>query len=164
MAIGPEARRQASGRVVVVAGLFAAVGIASIVLGLGPLAVGSSSVEQTIGAIVIGMGVLMLVAAIALATRRGPTRPLGVAASLAVVLLGTAVALGAVSSLDACGARDTRTVECAAIVGGAAMLGLGVAVAGIGCLLVVIRGRPTALRRARGPASPAPPGNDEDGV
>lgn len=164
MAIGPEARRQASGRIVVVAGLFAAVGVASIVLGLGPLSVASSSLEKTIGAVVIGLGVLMLVAAVALGTRRGPTRHLGVAASLAVVLLGAAVTLGAVSSLDACGSRETRTMECTVIVGGAALLGLGVAAAGIGCLLVIIRGRPAALRRAEHSGSPATHGDDENGV
>ena len=44
MAIGPEARRMASGRIVVVAGVIGTLGAAAIVLGIGPILVGAQLV------------------------------------------------------------------------------------------------------------------------
>jgi hypothetical protein len=149
MAIGPEARGMASGRIVVATGLFAALGTAAIILGFGPLTLGAGPTERAIGGAVMGLGALMVTAAASLATRRGPARLLGTVAGAAMSVLGGTIAIGALASFGSCQGRETQTVECSAVVSAAGLLGLAALAAGIACLLVVRRARPASLRRPR---------------
>lgn len=149
MVIGPEARRSASGRVVVVVGLLAALGPAAIILGAGPLLVASGPLERAIGVAAIALGAVMLVAAVALASRRGPTRMLGMAGGASLAALGAIVAIAASASVAGCGAAPTRAVACVTLVGGTAAVGVGLVAAGVGSWVVVSRARPESLRRGR---------------
>ena len=149
MAIGPEARDMASGRLVVAAGLIGAIGFAAIVLGFGPIVVGAGPTERAIGTLAIGLGVLMMLAAISLALRLGPARRLGMASGVAAILLGLLVAVAAIASLGSCETRASGAAGCSVVVAGTAAVGLSVVAAGAGCTVVIRRAPPAALRRHR---------------
>lgn len=149
MGIGPEARRQASGRIVVVAAMYAAVGSAAVILGIGPIIQPAQAVVREAATLAIALGGVMLVGGAALLLRRGPARGLGVAAGVAMAALGAIVTLAAVVSLGECGGGSDRAMGCSLIVGVAGVGGVGVMAAGSGAAAVVSRARPAALRRAR---------------
>ena len=151
MGIGPQAREMASGRIVVVTGLLGAIGAAAVVLGAGPVLLAAEPATRGVGYVALVAGGVMLAAALSLALRRGPVRVLGLAGGLAAAVLGAIIAVAAAGSLDACGAREARTVECSAVVGAAALVGIGILAAGVGSVLVVRRARPESLRRRRPP-------------
>ena len=151
MAIGPEARRLASGRIVVVGGMLSAFGVAAIVLGAGPILETSQAHERAIGVVAIGLGLLMLAGGTMLGIRRGPARAAGIAGCLAAAALGTLIGVAAVTSLGACGAADDRAVSCGLLIGGAAVGGMVLAGGGVASALVVSRARPEAFRRRRRP-------------
>jgi hypothetical protein len=152
MGIGPEAREMASGRIVVVAGLLGAIGAAAVVLGAGPVLLAAEPAARGTGYLAIATGGVMLVATLSLALRRGPVRALGTAGGLAAAVLGATIAVAAAGSLDACSTPLTRPVECSAVVGAAALVGLGILAVGVGSVVVVRRARPESLRRRRPPA------------
>jgi hypothetical protein len=149
MAIGPEARDMASGRLVVAAGLIGAIGFAAVVLGSGPIVVAAGPTERAIGTLAIGLGIFMMVAAISLALRLGPAKRLGIASGVAAILLGVLVTIAAIASMGSCEARASGEAGCSVVVAGTAAVGLGVVAAGAGCTLVIRRAPPAALRRNR---------------
>ena len=151
MAIGPEARRHASGRIVVVAGLFATAGTGAVILGLGPIIEAVQPIERALGVVIVLLGFVMLAAAASLAVRRGPARALGVAGGVALAVAGLIIAVSAADSLAGCTGAGAPVPGCGLVVGSAAVIGLLVAVTGLGCAIVVARARPDALRRPRRP-------------
>jgi hypothetical protein len=149
MAIGPDARRLASGRLVVVAGTLMVLGVAAAVLGAGPILEPADPVENAIGIAAVALGLLMLVAGASLALGRGPVRRLGIAGGAAAGVLGGMVTIAATQSLASCGTDGDRTIACSLVVCGTAVGGLAVTVAGVASAIVVSRARADALHRHR---------------
>lgn len=149
MAIGPEARRMASGRIVVVAGVIGTLGAAAIVLGMGPILVGAQRVEREIGIAAVALGCVMLVAGGSLALRRGPARLLGIAGGVAGAALGAVIVIAATVSLGRCADAVDRAEACSVLVGGTGIAGLAIATVGVASAVIVSRARPDALRRRR---------------
>lgn len=146
MGIGPEARRAASGRIVVVAGLFVTLGAATTILGAGPIILSSEPGARQIGVASVALGCLLIVAAACLGLRRGPARLLGVVGGMAATVIGAFVIIAGAMSADTCHSGAGGTA-CALTIGGIVMAGIGVVVGGVASAIVVNQAPREALRR-----------------
>lgn len=158
MAVGPDARRMASGRMVVVGGLDATMGAAAVALGLGPLIERAEPGTQLVGAAAIALGVVLLLAGGALLFRRGPVRLLGRLGGVAAMALGLVILVAAASSIGDCSA-SSNAAGCLVLLGVSGMLGVVAVTAGLAGLVVVSRAHAQALRRPgrRSGRSSSPP-------
>jgi hypothetical protein len=150
VAIGPESRHMASGRVVVIAAFEAVLGAASVVVGLGPLLQPAAADELVwIGGAAIGLGAVLLTGAAGLALRLRYARGFGIAGALAAIAIGALVAGLAVASLDACAPSHPQPTACQALVGSIGFLGGVTGALGIIALGVLRRAHAAAFRRSR---------------
>lgn len=149
MSIGPDSRRMASGRVVVVTGLLGVVGAAAVVIGLGPILQPSEPMERVLAVGAIALGTVMIIAALALAIRRGPSRQLGIAGGWAMLAMGLTVAVLSAASLGTCEGRASQVVACQIVIATISVVGISIAVAGGASVAVIRRARPVAPRGRR---------------
>ncbi|HEX2766261.1 MAG TPA: hypothetical protein VHR55_06470 [Candidatus Limnocylindria bacterium] len=149
MAIGPEARRAASGRIVVVAGLLGACGATTLILGAGPMLVPAGPLERAIGVAAMALGGVMLLAGAALGLRLRAARILGIAGGASLAVIGVAIVVAASATLPGCGGSSERAIACVTLVGGTGVAGVGLVAAGVASAYVVSRARPEFLRRPR---------------
>lgn len=148
MAIGPDARHSASGRIVVITAAQATIGVLAAVMGLGPWIDAAAWPERVIGTGGLIGGAVLLASAALLTLRRGPTRTVGVIGGLTMGAIGLAVTLLAISSYEACSSTE-RATACYAVIGVLNVVGLVVTVLG-GVSVTIIRRAPrSALHRAR---------------
>ena len=145
MAIGPEARRMASGRVVVLAASQGFLSIVTFVMGLGPLVHPSEPVEKLAAGAAVALSVPMGIGAVLLGLRRGPARTAGLAAAFASMAVGTVVVVLAVASLDGCGGVGDGW-SCSMLIGLIGLVGIGIIAFGIGSRSLIRRAHPRALR------------------
>jgi len=149
VAIGPRARYEASGRVVVVATLQGVIGFASAVVGLGPLIGGGGPAERVVGGIGMVFGAVMMVAALVVGLRLGPARTAGLLGGVVTCALGVLIVVLAWESVGACHAPGRSPQPCYVVVGGVAVAGFTVAGVGAASVSIVRRSRPEAFRRGR---------------
>jgi hypothetical protein len=149
VAIGPEARRAASGRIVVVATLQGTLGAASLVVGLGPRVSGAPPMTQAVGLASIVLGTILIIGAVALGLRTRHARLLGLAGAIATVLVGLLVFAAALASEDDCVRSNGPSSACALLLGAVEVAGLSVTAAGLASAVVIHRARPQAFRRHR---------------
>lgn len=102
MAIGPEADKHLSGRVVVIAGGFGSVGSLSVLFGAGPVIKGTDPFTQIVGVLAIAAGGVMAIGGIGLMFRRPRARVLGLVGGAGGVALGLVIVGGAAASLGGC--------------------------------------------------------------
>jgi hypothetical protein len=146
--IGPEARGMVSGRIVVTAALHALLGIAAASAGIGPIVEEAGPGEQLLGVGGIVLGVLLGLSAVSLAVRRGPVRLFATIGAAAALAMGMGIAVLAMASYGRC-SEMANAGACYALVGGINLVGIGIAVVGVGSFVVIRRARPQALRRRR---------------
>lgn len=147
MAIGPQSRDAASGRLVVIAALHGIVGAASMVLAAGPFLEQAGTTERILAGVVALLGTVMLIGALSVGLRIGPARTLGVAGALAMTAQGLILLLLATLSLSRCGDRAADATGCYLVVGAFVLAGLAIAGLGIGSAVVIRRARQRALGR-----------------
>ena len=122
-------------------------------MGLGPLVDGATLQERTLGTGGLLLGTILLVCAVALASRRGSTRRYGVIGGYAMAAIGVTVTLLAITSYGACTTQET-TLPCYTLIAGINMVGVGVFLIGILSVVVIRRAPASAFRRTRRRAPP----------
>jgi hypothetical protein len=147
MAIGPESRRMASGRIVVVAVVQGALGTAAVLVGLGPLMQPAEPVEEAVAVVAIGLGCVSIVAGITLGLRLRAARGLGIAGGVATVLLGLILAELTRSSLEDCQTRGEAAGPCIGVLAAVGVLSAAIVAVGIAAIIVIRRAHPGAFRR-----------------
>jgi hypothetical protein len=106
VAIGPEAARRKSGRIVVLAAQNTVIGALAVLLGSGPGLTGADWPAQVLGGAAVIAGLTMLVAATGLIRRRPWGRAAGISGGYACAALGALIlALAAYELARGCPAR-----------------------------------------------------------
>ncbi len=148
MAIGPEARRAVSGRIVVVAGFYGVLGTASIVVGLGPLIMLADVMSRVLALGAITGGTTLVVGSAGLFSKRRWSRRFAILGGSAAISLGLVTIALASDALVSCGSMPAPQ-DCIAVTLGLALIGLTITVCGIGSVAIIRRARPGAFRRRR---------------
>lgn len=148
MAIGPEATRKKSGRIVVVAGFYGLLGGSAAILGLGPLLRPADATIRAIGIIAVGAGLVLLLGSAGLWLRPRWARRAGLIAGASAVGIGLLITALALTAMGGCAGADVGG-GCTFLVGGLALIGLGIIGCGIASVAVVLRARPSVFRERR---------------
>jgi hypothetical protein len=145
MAIGPEAARRKSGRIVVFAMLYTMIGGLAALLGSGPIVTGADWPARLVGGVAVIAGLTMLVAAAGLVRRRPWGRRVGIAGGFACATLGILISSVAVYELAT--ECSTREGGCGAEPLVALLFGMALMAAGAAGVTVVRRARLSYFRR-----------------
>lgn len=129
MAIGPDADRQVSGRVAVIAAALLGTGTMAVILGVGPIVEGADAVTAAFGAVAMVAGGVMVIGGAGALRRGAAGRALGMAGTVAGMLLSLALTVAAVASLAGERAAADGSSSPEPVVIGIACIGL------LGCLL-----------------------------
>lgn len=147
VAIGPDSRNMASGRVVVIAVLDGALGVMAIVGGIGPQVTSSEPPVREVGLLGIAMGLALVAAGITLALRTPFARTCGAVGGIVATLLGFLVVGLSLASFGECAPANGGA--CELVVGGIAVVGGAIAAFGVASTRVVSGAPAAAFRRDR---------------
>lgn len=142
MAIGPDARLMIPGRVLVIAFLYAMIGLGAIVLGLGPILRPSGEVERLVAYVAIAAGTVLGAIGGLLFFRGRRPRRLGILGGAVVVILGQLIVILAGLSGEDCATDGTS--GCTQVVLAVGVGGLVVSSLGIISTVTLYRLRPSA--------------------
>ena len=147
MAIGPDSRRMASGRIVVIAIGDILLGAMSTLVGIGPQVEGAEIETRVAGAVALLLGSVLMIAGIALGLRVRHAQKLGAAGAAAAVLVGAMVTVLALDSFGACTADGAAPTACQALVGSVVVVGISICVLGLTSGVIIRRSPRDAFRR-----------------
>ena len=148
MAIGPEARRTTSGRVVVVVASYAILGVSSAALGLGPFVRQSDPTTRVIALVTIAAGGFMLLGAVGLIIGGRWGRRAGVVGGWALAVVGAIVTFATLSAIEDCdGSREAG--GCSIILGGLGTIGIVLILGGVAGSTIARRARLGVARGRR---------------
>lgn len=137
------------GRVFVVALVYVVLGLAAIVLGLGPVLQPAGDTERVLAVVAIAAGSLLAAIGVSLLMRRERGKRLGMLGGAVLIMLGVLVMILAGVGLDGCPQTDES--GCTKLV--LTVTGGGLAISCLGIMSIV------ALRRLRPPAWADRPGS-----
>ena len=139
----------ASGRIVVIATFEGVLGLASTLIGLGPVVEPADPEARILGGTAILLGAFLLTGAAALGLRIPHARRLGIVGAVAAAIIGLLLAGLAIASLDACGISQLQTMPCLALIGGIGLMGIAISALGLASMIILGRARSEAFRRRR---------------